>query len=61
MMLSLHLVHNAVSDHLHGAKTPVGNKHLAHSGKRGLAPSPVIDKIRHSLGFVLMTGWGFVS
>ena len=62
MLLSLHLVHNAVSDHLHGAKTPVGHKHLAHSGERGLAPSPVIDRIRHVLGlFLLDVGANSVS
>src|SRR5258705_7172676 len=26
--------------HIHGAKPPVGRKHLDHSGERGLAPSP---------------------
>jgi hypothetical protein len=48
--------------HIHRLKAPVGWKRLAHSGERGLAPSPVIDKIRHLLGGVLDDWWAdFVS
>jgi hypothetical protein len=42
---------------IHGQKAPVGRKHVAHSGECGLAPSPVIDKIWHLLGFLLDDWW----